>query len=127
MLSLSDRLKRRLNRSMPAARDAELGTRLQEIEGFGIFAHDYGNKAVTKKVGIEELPFNPIVAVSLSNANANADLVLPLVNKLFIINNGTGKTITVKADGKAGVDVANDKVAIVMPSGEDFVEVSASS
>jgi hypothetical protein len=126
ILSLSARLIARLNRSNPAARDAELGSRLGGLETFGTIECDYDEAHADAEYAAADIPFNPIVVIELSNADSAANLILPPEEeKFFIIENGSGQTVTVKADGETGVEVTNGSTVMVMSDGSDFFTFAA--
>ena len=128
MQKLTTRLKEKLNRSMPATRDAELGNRIEAFETFGSIIVDYGGEHTNTMVLSQDIPMNPIVVVGVTSADASVDLILPVdAEKIFIIENGSGQTVTVKAEGQAGVAVTNGSTGIVKSNGTDFVSFTISN
>jgi len=50
-----------------------------------------------------------------------AELIVPAIEKSYIVKNGTGETVTVKVSGQTGVAVANGFTAILYNNGTDVV------
>jgi len=67
---------------------------------------------------------NNILIVSGAESAENI-LATPTAGKLYVLQNDSGQAITLKADGETGVAVANDKTAILLGNGTDFVRVTA--
>ena len=125
VLPLSDKLKTRLNNLGATARDTKLGKRLAEHEFFGTLSYSYNNAHADKTYLSADLPATSIVSVTLTSANAAANLILPTDNKVYIVRNNSGQTITIKVAGQTGVAVATAKTAILMSNGTDIVRVTA--
>jgi hypothetical protein len=122
LTALSSRLKRALNKCLPAAGRAKLGDRLAEMEEYGVLAHSYDEGHAAKAYTADDLPIAPVVRITLTEANAAADLILPaLTNKVYIIYNNSGQTITVKVAEQTGVELANAGKYICWSDGEDIV------
>jgi hypothetical protein len=123
--ALTSKLKIKLNKSMPAARDAELGDRLGEFEAIGKLAHSYASAHADKTYTEPDLPISPVVVIALTLADAAANLILPATSKkLFVIVNTSGQAVTVKASGQTGFAVANGKTAMALSNGTDFVRTT---
>ena len=121
-VSLTTRVKRMLNKCLPAAWAAKLGDRLYEMESYGVLAHSYANDHAAKTYAFADLPIAPIVRITLTLANAPADLVLPAAtNKVYIINNTSGQTITVKCADQTGTALANNGRYVCWSNGTDII------
>lgn len=121
-VSLTTRVKRMLNKCLPAAWAAKLGDRLYEMESYGVLAHSYANGHVAKTYAFADLPIASIVRITLTLANAAADLILPAAtNKVYIINNTSGQTITVKCADQTGTALANNGRYVCWSNGTDII------
>lgn len=121
-VSLTTRVKRMLNKCLPAAWAAKLGNRLYEMESYGVLAHSYANGHAAKTYAFADLPIAPIVRITLTLADAPADLVLPAAaNKVYIINNTSGQTITVKCADQTGTALANNGRYVCWSNGTDII------
>jgi len=111
-----------MNKCLPAAGKAKLGNRLDEMEEYGVLAHSYANAHVAKTYTAADIPITSIVRITLTLADAAADLILPaLTNKIYIINNTSGQTITVKCADQTGTALANNGKYICWSNGTDIV------
>lgn len=120
VLAITAKFISRLNRL--AGRDLALGTRLEEFEAYGVLAHSYGNANAAKTYAAADLPIAPVVRITLTAANAAADLVLPAAtNKLYVIYNNSGQTITAKVTGQTGIALANGGKYLIWSNGTDIV------
>lgn len=121
-VSLTTRVKRMLNKCLPAAWAAKLGDRLYEMESYGVLAHSYANGHAAKTYAFADLPIAPIVRITLTLADAAADLILPAAtNKVYIINNTSGQTITVKCADQTGTALANNGRYVCWSNGTDII------
>ena len=115
-----------LNRANLISDRVQLGTRLKEVEAFGTLSYSYATAHADKTFTLSDLPISQIVRITLTSADAAANLILPAeVNKLYVIVNTSGQAITVKVAGQTGIVVASTKNAILMSSGTDIIRVTA--
>lgn len=50
------------------------------------------------------------------------DLVVPAIEKMYVVNNGCGDTVTIKVSGQTGVPVPAGKTMLVFNNGTDVVD-----
>lgn len=130
---LTDEQVRDLNDHNLPSFNAQIGTRIKEDEAnlltheaFGVLAHSYASAHADKTYATTDLSVNSIVRITLTLADAAANLILPAaVKKLYIIVNTSGQAITVKVAGATGIVVASTKTAVLMSNGLDFVRLTA--
>lgn len=65
--------------------------------------------------------------LTVSNADAAANIIAPAANRMYIVKNASGQAITIKKTGGTGVVVANGKTAVVVYGGADYIRVTADS
>lgn len=65
--------------------------------------------------------------LSVTNADAAANIIAPAANRMYIVKNASGQAITVKKTGGTGVAIANGKTAIVVYGGSDYIRATADS
>jgi hypothetical protein len=92
---------------------------------FGVVTHDYdgGDTAWTLSAAEEKA----MILIATNAGGAVDAIATPTSGKVYIVVNSTGQTLTFKASGKTGVEIANGVTAIVRGDGEDFVLVVASA
>jgi hypothetical protein len=61
----------------------------------------------------------------ITNASQAANVILPAETRMYVVNNTSGFTITLKASGQTGVAVTNNKTAVIIGNGTDFIRVTA--
>ncbi len=126
LTALTDEQVRDLTDENISAYNVQLGTRLREGEAFGILTHSYATAHADKTYTATDLPSTPTVRITLTAADAAANLILPAaVNKLYVIVNTSGWAITVKVTGQTGIVVASTMTAILMSNGTDVVRLTA--
>ena len=84
--------------------------------------HDYANAAVDWELSAVEAKAAIIAATNASGACA---IIATPGLKMYWVKNGTGQELTIKADGKTGVKIANGKTAAVYGNGTDFIRLTA--
>src|SRR5574343_497925 len=86
--------------------------------------HDYANAATAWTLSASENKAT-VLTTKDNSANGAADVVaVATAGKIFILMNTSGQTLTLKASGKTGIAVANNKAATLMGNGTDFVRVT---
>jgi hypothetical protein len=90
---------------------------------FGASSHDYSAGTDDWTLSAGELK-SQILSVSNAGGAVNI-LATPTANRFYVVYNGSGATVTIKASGETGVAIANTKTAIVRANGTDFVRVTA--
>lgn len=60
-----------------------------------------------------------------TNADAGAAIIAPAANKMYILRNASGQTVTLKKSAGTGISVANGKTAVLVYDGSDYVRVTA--
>lgn len=65
--------------------------------------------------------------LSVTNADAAANIIAPAANRMYIIKNASGQAITIKKTGGTGVAIANGKTAVVVYGGADYIRVTPDS
>lgn len=84
--------------------------------------HDYAGAAVDWELSAAEAKASIIAATS---ANGACAIIAAPDLKMYWVKNGTGQTLTIKADGQTGVQIANGKTAAVYGNGMDFIRLTA--
>ena len=75
-------------------------------------AHSYASGTADWSMNPEETA-GSVYSVTLAGGAANAIFPAYLPGKLFIVNNGSGQTITFKVTGKTGIAVGTGKAAVL--------------
>lgn len=106
--------------------NTNLGTLLEQaIVGYTTQAiTDGADTTITIADGASSVARNYTLVLT-GALTANRNLIVPAIQKSYIIFNNTsgGFSVTVKVSGQTGVTVANGKKAIVYNNGTDIVEV----
>jgi len=90
---------------------------------FGVASHDFASGVVKWTLSADDMKASILTA---TNANGAVDAVAtPTDGRVYIVVNGTGQALTIKASGQSGVQIADTKTAIVRGNGSDFVRVTA--
>jgi hypothetical protein len=87
-----------------------------------IAEHDYAGAAADWELSAEEAKASILAATS---ANGVCAIIAVPDLKMYWVKNGTGQELTIKADGKTGVKIANNKTAAVYGNGTDFIRLTA--
>ena len=107
--------------------NTNLGTLLEQaIVGYETQAITNGADTVlTIADGVSSTARNYVLELT-GVLTANRNLIVPAIEKPYIIYNNTtgGYSVTVKVSGQTGVTVANGKKAVVYNNGTDVVEVA---
>jgi len=85
--------------------------------------HDYEAGATDWTLSATELKAS-ILKPTNANAPVNA-IVADSTNKIYIVINGTGQTLTVKTAAGTGITIANAKSAMVMSDGINVIRITA--
>ena len=89
-------------------------------------SHSYGAAAADWALTPSETAWS---VYSVTNASGSANAIFPayIPGKVFVVNNGSGQTITFKVTGKTGIAVANGKAATLFmdPVAGDVQRVTA--
>lgn len=110
------------NRMGIVAYKAKLGDRIKGAETFEAITHSYASAHADKTLTIDDLPNTPIVRITLTSADAAANLILPAdVNKVYLIYNNSGQTITAMVEDETGVALANGGKYLAWSNGTDIV------
>ena len=65
------------------------------------------------------------LVLSVTLADAGANIIAPAENRMYILKNGSGQTITIKKSAGTGIAVANGKTAVVYYDGSDYARATA--
>ena len=88
----------------------------------GIATHEYAGAAADWVLTSNE---GKCTMLKVANAGGAANIIAPdRVGKLFVVNNLSGQTVTVKKSGGTGVAIANGKTALVMHNGTDYMKIT---
>lgn len=122
LTKLTAKLIARLNKgSNPAGRDATLGQRMSEMEDYGVLAYSYASAHADKTYAEADLPPTPVVYLTLTSADAAANLILPATKKVYIVYNNSGYTVTCKITGQSGTGVPTGFRRYLIYNGTDIV------
>lgn len=107
--------------------NTNLGTLIEQaIVGYTTQAIlDVGDTTITIADGASSAARNYVLQLT-GTLSANRNLIVPAIQKPYVIFNATsgGYSVTVKVSGQTGVTVANGKKAIVYVNGTDVIEVA---
>lgn len=90
-----------------------------------VATHDYGTGHVDWTLSAAEQKATVLSLAGKTDVTGAGIIATPTNGKVFVVINATAQTITIKAAGKTGIDVATTKTAIVMGNGTDFVRLTA--
>jgi hypothetical protein len=89
---------------------------------FSAVAHDYAGGHADWELSAAEAKN---LILTTTNVDTAAAIIAPATaNKVYIVYNGSGETLTIKATGQTGVEIATLKTAIVRCNGTDYVRVT---
>ncbi len=107
--------------------NTNLGTLLEQaVVGYATQTITDGSDTVlTIADGVSSTARNYVLELT-GLLSANRNLIVPAIQKPYIIYNNTtgGYSVTVKVSGQTGVTVANGKKAVVYNNGTDVIEVA---
>ncbi len=107
--------------------NTNLGTLLEQaVVGYEtVSITDGADTVITIADGVSSTARNYVLELT-GSLSANRNLIVPAIEKPYIIYNNTtgGYSVTVKVSGQTGVTVANGKKAIVYNNGTDVIEVA---
>mgnify|MGYP006921328225 CR=1 FL=1 len=89
---------------------------------FASTPHDYEAGAADWTLSAAELKAS-ILKPTNANAPVNA-IVADATNKIYVVINGTGQSLTVKTAAGTGVTIANAKTAMVMSDGVNVIRIT---
>lgn len=87
-----------------------------------VATHNYGGEDADWTLNAAEGK-NFILRATNAGDAVNA-IVADTANKPYLVINGTGKTLTVKTEAGSGIEIANDKVAMVMSDGTNVIRLT---
>ena len=90
-----------------------------------VATHDYGTGHVDWTLSATEQKATVLSLAGQTDTDGAGIIATPTNGKVFVVINATAQTITIKATGKTGIDVATAKTAIVMGNGTDFIRLTA--
>ena len=90
-----------------------------------VASHNYGAAVVDWTLSTSE---NAAMVLAATNASGGVNAIAtPINGKLFVVYNGSGQTLIIKASGQTGVSIANGVTSMVRGNGTDFVAASLNS
>lgn len=90
-----------------------------------VATHDYGTGHADWTLTATEQKATVLSLAGKTDVTGAGIIATPTNGKIFVVINATAQTITIKATGKTGIEVATTKTAIVMGNGTDFIRLTA--